>query len=456
MDLLFTILAFLVLIGIIVAVHEGGHFLTAIWCNIKVVEFSIGFGPKIFEKHIKIKNDNVLFTLRMLPLGGFVKPLDQQGMTTAEWEKVSSEDKKRTFKDAPRYKKSIMVFGGPFSNFILAFVVYLFASTIVGNQGLPPTISEISKESVFQSSGIQIGDTIKSIDSKNVYFSNEAQTHIINAAFSGNKITIDTEQGNTHNIDFSNFKMYDVDESIIDKIGLEFQGRKGEVRINQIMPNSAAEKVGLQVGDIILSLDSKKVDELEQIFKTVKTSPKETFELTIKRGESIQNLSISPTIHTENGKNSRLMGVILEVPNTNLKKVHLSFLEGIEHSFYKLYTSTWTTIISIKKLIFGEISTKAIAGPISIADYSGKSAKTSFYTYLLMIASISIAVGVFNLLPIPMLDGGHLTQYFIESIMKRDFSPKQIERFQYFGIVTMTSFFLFAIVNDINRYFEFF
>ncbi len=456
MDLLFTILAFLILIGIIVSIHEGGHFLTAIWCNIKVMEFSIGFGPKILEKNWKIKNDSVLFTLRLLPLGGFVKPLDQQAVSIEEWNNLSEEDRKRTFKDAPRYKKSIMVFGGPFANFVLAFVVYLFASTIVGNQGLPATVSEISKDSVFQNSGIKPGDTIKSVDGKNVYFSNEAQTHIINAAFSGSKMTIETEKGSTHNIDFSSFKMYEVDESIVDKIGLFFQGRKGEVRINQIMPNSAAAKVGLEVGDIILALDSTKVDELEQIFKTVKNSPKETFELTIKRGESIQNVSISPTIHNENGKNSRLMGVILEVPNTQLKKVHLSFFEGIEHSFYKLYTSTWTTIVSIKKLIFGEISTKAIAGPISIADYSGKSAKTSFYTYLLMIASISIAVGVFNLLPIPMLDGGHLTQYFIESLTGKDFSPKQLERFQYLGIVAMTSFFLFAIINDINRYFEFF
>lgn len=456
MDLIFTIFAFLILIGIIVAIHEGGHFLTAIWCNIKVMEFSIGFGPKIIQKTWKVKNDPVLFTIRLLPLGGFVKPLDQQSVSPEEWESFSEEDKARSFKNAPRYKKSIMVFGGPFANFVLAFAVYLFASTIVGNQGLPATISEIAKDSVFQNSGLKSGDTISQIDGKNVYFSSEAQTHIINAAFSGTKITIKTEEDILHTVDFSNFKMYEVDESISDRIGLFFQGKTGEVKINQIMPNSPAEKVGLKVGDTIVALDSQKINDLGQIFRTIKISQKESFDLTVKRQEDILNISITPHIINENGKPTKLMGVVLEVPNSEMKKVHLGIIEGFEQSFYKLYTSTWTTIVSIKKLIFGEISTKAIAGPISIADYSGKSAKSSFYTYLLMIASISIAVGVFNLLPIPMLDGGHLMQYFIESITRKDFSPKQLERFQYFGIVTMTSFFLFAIVNDINRYFEFF
>ncbi len=456
MDLIFTVLAFLVLIGIIVTIHEGGHFLTAIWCNIKVMEFSLGFGPKILEKTWKIKNDPVLFTIRLLPLGGFVKPLDQQSTSAEEWEKLTEQDKSRTFKNAPRYKKALMVFGGPFANFVLAFVVYLFASTVIGNRGLPATISEISQDSVFQNSGMKVGDTIQSIDGKNVYFSSEAQTHIINAAFSGNNINIKTEQGTSHNVDFSSFKMYDIDESISDKIGLFFQGRKGEVQINQIMPNSPAEKVGLKVGDIILALDNQKINELDQVLKTIKSSDKADFDLTIKREKEVINVLVSPTFVKENGKQIRLMGVVLSVPNSEMKKVHLGMIEGVEQSFYKLYTSTWTTLVSIKKLIFGEISTKAIAGPISIADYSGKSAKSSFYTYLLMIASISIAVGVFNLLPIPMLDGGHLTQYFIESITRKDFSPKQLERFQYFGIVTMSSFFLFAIVNDLNRYFEFF
>ena len=145
-----------------------------------------------------------------------------------------------------------------------------------------------------------------------------------------------------------------------------------------------------------------------------------------------------------------------EVPSSNLTTVHLGFTESAVQSFERVASSTWTTLVSIKKLVTAELSSKALSGPLSIADYSGKSAKHGLYTYLIMMAAISIAVGVFNLLPIPMLDGGHLLQYFIESIRNKDFTMSQQENFQYIGIATMTGIFVFAIINDINKYFSIF
>ena len=453
MDLIFTIFYFLILIGIIVTVHEGGHFITAILCNIKVLEFSIGFGPKIFSKNIKIKKDNILFTLRLFPLGGFVKPLDKQSLNDSDWNALTEEEKLRTFKSAPRWKRSLMIFAGPLSNFVLAFLIYLFASTVIGNQGFSATVSEISKDSIFYNSGINSGDTISSIDGKTIYFSNEAQTNILNAAFMGNKINVQTTKGNNHLIDFSNFKMYDIDENIYNKIGIFFEGKKGTITIDDIIKDSAAQKAGLLKGDIILSLDGEKTNDLSKFLRDIQKSNKEQLELSIQRKGDIKIINVTPNIVVNSGVSSKFMGVSLAVPDASYHKVNLNLIDGIKQSLNKTYDSTLTTVISIKKLIFGELSTKAISGPIAIADYSGKSAKNSFYTYLLMIASVSIAVGVFNLLPIPVLDGGHLMQYFIESLIRKDFSQKQIERFQYFGIVAMTSIFLFAIFNDINKYF---
>lgn len=457
MEILFTICAFLLLVGIVVTIHEGGHFITALLCKIKILEFSIGFGPKIFSKNIKIKGDEILFTLRLLPLGGFVKPLEQQAVTPEEWEKLPELEKNRSFANAAKWKKALMVFGGPFSNFVLAFFLFIFAFAFVGNKGLPAVVGEILPNSPFVNSNLQIGDKIEKINGKKVTFVNDAHSHIANAAISGDKINILTSNNTNHIVDFSNTSLKELDDDISIITGLYFQGPLGNIVIDSIIPGSGADKADLKAGDKILSFEGYTSSDLNKFMRKIKYSKNETISLTIERNGEVLEKNIIPdtTVH-KNGQKTNTIGIKWTAPESSLTTVHLGITESIQQSFDRVVTSTWTTLVSIKKLVTAELSTKALSGPISIADYSGRSAKHGLYSYLIMMAAISIAVGVFNLLPIPLLDGGHLLQYLIETVRQKDFTIKQLENIQLIGIATMACLFIFAITNDINKYFSLF
>ena len=454
MDIFFTICAFLLLVGIVVTIHESGHFFTALACKIKVLEFSIGFGPKIFQK--KIGKDQILFTLRCLPLGGFVKPLDKSLLTEEQWAALPQEEKNRSFMESPRWKKALMVAGGPASNFVLAFFVFFIAATFVGNKGLPPIIGEVIPQSAFAKSGIKQGDVITQINDKKIKFLNDAHAIIANAAINGDNLNIITEDNKQHLVNFENLNLRELNDDLGSLTGVYFQGQLGDIVVKKVNEGSVAEKIGMQIGDVIISVNDVETKDLSKTLRILRMNPNKEVTLKYRRGEEIIITKATLDLQYNSGIQIGRLGVEFDVPNQNqYKVVHSSFTEGIEESYEKVISSTWTTVVSIKKLITGEISTKAISGPISIADYSGKSAQRGLYTYLVMMAAISIAVGVFNLVPIPMLDGGHLAQYAIETLRGKEFTIKQLENLQYAGIAVMTGLFTFAIINDINKYLGF-
>lgn len=454
MELIFTILAFLLLVGIVVTIHEGGHFFTAIKSGMKVVEFSVGFGPKVFEK--KIGKDQVLFTLRLLPLGGYVRPLDESLMSKEEWESLPDEDKKRSFMNSPRWKKAAMVAGGPLSNFVLAFFLFFIAFTVIGTQGLPPVVGEIVKGSIFDKSGINQGDVIKEVNGRTVNFISDTNSIIANAAISGQSITVITERDTKHIVNFKDLNLRGLSDDLGQLTGLYFQGQLGPIILKKVLNDGSAAKAGLKSGDILIAINSIKVNDLNKAIRTIRSNPGKKFEFTYIRNGVTAVATVEAVSTFESGFNVGKVGVELESAGDNqFKIVHQGLFDGIVEAGHYVATSTWTNLVSIKKLITGELSTKALSGPLSIADYSGKSAKKGLYTYILMMAAISIAVGVFNLLPIPLLDGGYLLQYSIEGIMGKEFTVKQLTFMQFVGVAAMTSLFIFAIGNDINKYLGF-
>jgi regulator of sigma E protease len=454
MDILYTILAFLLLVGIVVTIHEGGHFFTAIYSGMKVVEFSIGFGPKILQK--KIGKDQVLFTLRLFPLGGFVKPLDESLMSAEEWAALPESEKNRSFMNSPRWKKAAMVFGGPFSNFILAFIIFFIAFTIVGTQGVTPVVGEVLKGSEVAKSGLIEGDIIKAINDKPVNFISDSNSKIAAAAINGDVITITTERNTKHTLDFSNVDLKNLSDDLGQVTGLYFQGKVGSVVLKQVFEDGVAAKEGFKPGDIISSVNGIKINDLSKLLRIIRLNPGKAVEITYIRDGITLTKTVEVASKFELGTQVGKLGVELESKGKDQSKtIHFGLMEGISESAQYVVSYTWTNIISIKKMITGELSTKALSGPLSIADYSGKSAKRGLFTYLLLMASISIAVGVFNLMPVPMLDGGHLFQYAIETVRGKNFTNKQHTYFQYIGIAVMTCLFTFAIVNDIHKYLGF-
>ncbi|NCQ51820.1 RIP metalloprotease RseP [archaeon] len=453
MDILFNILAFLLLVGIVVTVHEGGHFFTAIACKMKIIEFSLGFGPQIYQK--EIGKDKILFTLRLLPIGGFVKPLDKSTVSTEIWESLSEKDKQRAFVNSPRWKKAAMVAGGPLSNFVLAFIIFAFAFIFVGNKGIPPVVGEILPNTVMAKSGIMVGEQILSINDKEVNFVGDAHNIIANAAISNENINIKTNKS-SYLVEFNNLNLKELGDDLGTLTGLYFQGALGEIKIKNILQDGAAEKSGLLVGDTITSINELKTQDLNKMLREVRKHPGQAVDVSYLRNGVTFVKTITLDSQYNSGTKVGKIGVEFETPNLDKYPTkHYSIINGASESFNRTTTSIWTTLVSLKKILTGEISTKAISGPLSIADYSGKSAQRGLFTYLMMMAAISIAVGVFNLLPIPVLDGGHLAQYTIEGIRGKDFSFKQIQNLQYVGIAAMTGIFTLAITNDLTKYLKF-
>lgn len=451
MDIIISILAFLFLIGLVVSIHEGGHFLIARLCGMKVLEFSLGFGKKIYETTLGA--DKTKFTLRMLPLGGFVKTLDEGNLTEEEWKALSEEEKSRSFNRAPKWKKFAMVAGGPLANFILAFVVYIIALSFVGNKVTPAIISEIVPTGVFAESQLKANDKIIEINGKKVNYLSEVFPVFINTMIAGGKVDFNTED-NKYHIDFAKVDLNDMSNVNLGKtMGFYFTGLTGDILIKEVSAKSVADEAGLKAGDILKAINNEEMDDMNKLIRRIQENAGKEIVLTVLRNEKLITLNLIPVEKLDGKQKVGKIGVTFDmINNSNNEVMKYSIAESVPQSINKVVSASYTTLISFKKLITGELSAKAISGPIAIADYSGKSAQKGLYFYLMMIASISIAIGVFNLLPIPMLDGGHLAQYIIEMVIRKDLPIKVIQYFQYIGFGILASVFSFSILNDLTKY----
>lgn len=453
-DILFAIFAFLILIGLVVTIHEGGHFVTALLCRIKVLEFSIGFGPKILQR--KFGKDGILFTLRALPMGGFVKPLDKGMISEDEWNKLPPEEQSRALSVVPRWKRALMVLGGPLSNFVLAIVLFFGIFYTYGSTGIIPVVSEIVPGSMFDKSGINPGDKIKAINNIPVQLSHETYTFLIDSVMGNDniKITVENKTGihnifiDTHSADY---KKLLTSQNLFH--GLYLEGQKGDIYINRIRENSPAEQAGLQSGDMLVSLNNIPMNDLSKSIRYIQNFPEDKLPVTILRNGEKKDFNVNIQRENVDGRTIGIIGIYSNVKNpTNVTTLQYSLIDALSEGISSTIIHTSTSINTIKKLVLGQISTKAISGPLSIAEYSGSSLQMGLKYFIQMMALISIAIGVFNLLPIPMLDGGHLLQYFIESIRGKNYNSKELLMSNYVGIICLFGIFTLAMGNDLIRY----
>lgn len=449
-----TIFAFFLLVGVIITIHEGGHFLIGRLVGMRILEFSIGFGPKIYESEFGKDNNKFKFTLRLLPLGGFVKPLDKSVLKQEEWDTLAQEEKNRSYQLISRWKKFLMVAGGPFFNFVLAFIIYLFCFGILGSEGVDTSIAEVVPHSIAEKAGIKVGQKVLSIDNKEVNVLSEAFPKIFNKLLNGENVKVKTTLGehelNYEDVDLTKMNPNDIGESM----GFYFSGSIGETTLAEVTPGDVAEKSGVKVNDILLGVNGEKLSDINSIIRRINRNVEKEIELNILRNNQKINIKLIPRSVTENGHQIGKIGIKAMIKNPqNLKKVQYGFGVALLSSVEKTIDNTVTTLISIKNLAMGKLSLKSLSGPMSIADVSGKTFERGWETYLITMASISIAIGVFNLLPIPVLDGGHLIQFIVEFIIGKDIPEKIIYKVQYGGLFVLMSIFVIAFINDITKYF---
>ena len=451
-----TILAFIVTIGLLVTIHEYGHFQVARWCNVKVLRFSIGFGKPLWQK--TFGKDKTEFVLAAIPLGGFVKMLDEREQQAEENPVPQSEaDLKRAFNRQSVWKRIAIVLAGPVANLLLAIVLY-WGLYMLGVTGTRPIVGVVEANSLAAQASLQSGETIQKIAGKPVSTWQEARWLLLEESLENKSVEIEAVNNNNelvqHTLSFEGINN-DAEIDILKKIGLDVFKPNIPAVIGEILPNSAAEKAGLMANDKIVQIDKVETQDWEQAVSIIKANPNKKLQFTIKRGQETVQITATPEAIKENNQTIGRMGAGVKLEQAELDKLLITLNYSPLASLQKAMVKTWeTSIFSLKmlgKMLTGQVSLKGISGPVTIATYAGESANMGLKVFLGFLALVSISIGVLNLLPIPVLDGGHLMYYMAEILKGSPVSEQAMLVGQKIGFVLLGLLMTIALFNDFNR-----
>jgi regulator of sigma E protease len=442
-----TLLAFVVAILILVSLHELGHYVVARWCGVKVLRFSVGFGKPFFTK----KRGDTEWCLAPIPLGGYVKMVDTREGNVAEADLPFAFDKQ-----APLKKMAIVV-AGPLTNLVLAVLLY-FASFSFGVTDIKPWIGTVLPNSLAERSGFVVGDQIQSVNNEAVQDWGDSQTKLILGLGAGDAtVAVVDASGHKQN---RIVKVAGEDAAL--KAAAQGQGiglwvGKTSLAIGEVVPDSPAALAGFKEKDILVSANEQAIDSWAQWVTLVEKSAGVLLTVDVLRdGKTIQ-LKVRPDSKEVNGQ---LIGKIGLAPSSDKvweEKVRTVRQPSLGEAFILGANKTWEyatlTIKFFGKLIMGQASLNNISGPVTIAEVAGKTAKIGLQSYIEFLALVSISLGVLNLLPIPVLDGGHLLYYAIEWVRGKPLSERIQAAGLRFGLAVMLLFMLVAMFNDISRVF---
>jgi len=450
LDILISIVSFIVVIGILVTFHEFGHFWVARRFNVKVLRFSIGFGKPIFIWHGK---DGTEYVLAQIPLGGYVKMLDERT------DEVDDADLPYAFTQQSVYARIAIVVAGPLFNFLLAIVLYWSIFTI-GTEGLKPVIASIETGSIAAQAGMKPGDELLSIDGKVSQTWSVAGLDLIAAAVEGRtsvQIAVKDSDGENQNrvLQLQGVSADFKKKSVISQLGIKPRFPEWPAIIEEVKPDGAARAAGLLSGDKILATDGEEVTGWRDWVSRVQKKPGETMQISILREGKQQVISLTPGIKVHNEVQYGYVGAAGMPP----PPVSKEFLAVVQYPFFAAWgeaaKKTWQishlTLRMLGKMVIGEASIKNISGPLTIAEYAGRSANIGLIQFLGFMAVVSISLGVLNLLPIPVLDGGHLMYYLAELIKGSPVSEKVQFLGQQVGMVLLGLLMVVAFYNDVMR-----
>ena len=451
--LLISIASFIVAISIIVTVHEYGHFIVARILGVKVLRFSVGFGKPLI-KYISPRS-HVEYVVAALPLGGYVKMLDEREG------KVLPSEQDLAFNRKPVGTRIAVVAAGPLFNFIFAIFAYA-CMYMVGVQGVLPEIGKVEKDSLAYQSGLEKGDVITHINKHPVFTWEDASIEIINQGLKTGVVSLQKKDKSNQitevKIDLSDTKMLLDEGSPLEKIGIEPWRLSLEAKLGKFTKDSVAKRQGLKYGDAILTANGKLMTDWASWVEVVQRHPGKTINLEILRDGQKMFMTLTPDTHMENGQEVGRIGAYPWINESEREKRLVTIQEGywdaVNKGIVKTLDMTVLTFKLLGKLITGQASVKNISGPISIAEYAGISAVLGLATFLSTLAIISISIGILNLLPIPILDGGHLLYYFVELVKGSPVSEATQLMGQKIGIFMLAGLMSLAFYNDLQRVFS--
>ncbi|HDP90343.1 MAG TPA: RIP metalloprotease RseP [Thioalkalivibrio sp.] len=451
---LVSILAFIVAIGLLVAVHEFGHFWVARRLGVKVLRFSIGFGRPILRW--RRKNDPTEYVIAALPLGGYVRMLDER-----EGE-VDPAEQHLAFNRKGVWSRIAIVAAGPAFNFLFALVAY-WLMFMVGVNGIKPYVDDPPPASPAYEAGLQAGDRIVAVAGRETPDWEAVRMRLLEHSLDHNAVQLsvadDGGRGRTLTLDFGAQPLLKEEGDFIERLGL-ISWRPYIPVVAKVTPGGAAERAGIQDGDWVMAVDGREGLTAQEFVKILQASPERELDLVVERDGRRQTLTLRPDAREVDGQvqgfiNAAIGGTLREADREKLAAtITHGPIASIGESIAKTGDVTLLTLRLMGKLVTGDASLKNVSGPITIADYAGLSALVGLAAFLYFLAMVSISLGIINLLPVPILDGGHLLYYVIELIKGSPLSEAAQALGQRIGLAMLAGLMMLAIYNDLTRLFS--
>lgn len=450
--LIHNIIFFILAIGILVTIHEFGHYWVARLLNVKVLRFSVGFGKPLLKWTKRRGEDDIEYVIAALPLGGYVKMLDEREAP------VEEKDLSRAFNRQPVFNRIAIVAAGPLFNFFLAIILY-WAVFINGVEGRRAIIDAPMPNTAAEQAGFENEDIIVSVKDKQIQTWQEFRLALINNGIDGGNLEITVKGADNipeiKILSIGDRHILDDDEDVTDQLGFKLWQPKLPAIIGGTTEQGAAKEAGLLKGDQVVAIDGQPVEYWLDLVKIVQASADKNIEFLVIRDGREQVITVRPKVRKSDGKQSGFIGAYQDTPEEITTRVKTKVEYGVFESLSKAVEKTWDmsflTLRVLGKMLLGEAALENISGPITIATYAGMTASIGLTTYLSFLAIISVSLGVLNLLPVPMLDGGHLFYYFIELIKGSPISERFEELGQQVGLALLLMLMGLAIFNDIQR-----
>ncbi|MDO9214509.1 MAG: RIP metalloprotease RseP [Methylococcales bacterium] len=452
MDLLHTLFYFIVAIGILVAFHEFGHFWVARKVGVKVLRFSIGFG-KVFWSYQKNPADTE-YVLSAIPLGGYVKMVDER-----EGE-VAPEDLPYSFNRQPVWARIAIVAAGPLFNLMLAVILF-WGVLVIGETGIKPILGAVEQGTLAAQAGFQEGDEITAVNGKLTPTWIDAMENIVSSALEGEQIitvnvTHDSEPA-TRTLTLDEQDKIDA-AAFYKRLGFKPWSPSLKPIIGRVLPDSSALAADLRKGDLIISADNTAIKDWQQWVEIIKAHPDIAIHLMIERDGVRMPISITPKAEKVGDKTEGKIGAGVLVPEELIKSITveraLSPIDAIPAAFKTTYFYCTSTLKMMGRMLIGKASVENLSGPISIAQYAGQSADMGFVAFIKFLGLVSVSLGVLNLLPIPVLDGGHLLFFALEAILRKPVPEKVQLFFQQVGLTLLMLLMAIAMFVDVQRLFQ--